>query len=166
MGDGKKLKEILDKKNMSISRLAKETGMNRQTIYSIVKRDSYIRYDFALRIANVLEIDVNEICEDNPYNEIGEKEILPHFSDNFNDILNNNRLKRYVTYQMLPLFSFFGLDKLPEVDRHLVNYYKLTENAREEVDKFIEFKLQTDEDPIHSNNIKSIKNFKKPKNTK
>ena len=33
MGDGKKLKEILDKKNMSISRLAKETGMNRQTIY-------------------------------------------------------------------------------------------------------------------------------------
>ena len=84
MGDGKKLKEILDKKNMSISRLAKETGMNRQTIYSIVKRDSYIRYDFALRMANVLEIDVNEICE---------KEILPLFSDNFNEVLNNNRLK-------------------------------------------------------------------------
>lgn len=93
MGDGKKLKEILDKKNMSISRLAKETGMNRQTIYSIVKRDSYIRYDFALRMANVLEIDVNEICEDNLYNEIGEKEILPLFSDNFNEVLNNNRLK-------------------------------------------------------------------------
>ena len=44
-------------------------------------------------MANVLEIDVNEICEDNLYNEIGEKEILPLFSDNFNEVLNNNRLK-------------------------------------------------------------------------
>lgn len=168
VGDGSKLKQILDDKNMTITRLAKETGMNQQTLYSIVKRDSYIRYDFALRIANVLEIDVNDICEDNPYKEIevGDKEILPSFPTELSGILDNNRLKRYVTGQMLPLFSFFGIDKMPEVDRHLVNYYRLTDEARHELDQYLEFMLQSKEDPEHANNIKSIKDFKAPKNKK
>ena len=49
MGDGKKLKEILDNKNTNI------------------QKDSNIRFDFALRLANELEIDVNEICAASPF---------------------------------------------------------------------------------------------------
>ena len=168
MGDGSKLKKILDEKGITITKLAKETGMNQQTLYSIVKRDSYIRYDFALRIANVLDIDVNDICEDNPYKEmeVGDKDTLPAFPNQLNNILDNNRLKRYVTVQMLPLFSFFFFFNMPDVDRHLVNYYRLTDEARKELDQYLEFMLQTKEDPEHVKNIKSIKDFKAPKKNK
>jgi len=69
-----------------------------------------------------------------------------------------------MTTQMLPLFSFFGLENLPKVDKHLVNYYRLTDDARNELDAYLEFMLQTKEDPEHTKNIKSIKDFKAPKN--
>ncbi|MBR0341683.1 MAG: helix-turn-helix transcriptional regulator, partial [Oscillospiraceae bacterium] len=54
MGDGKKLKSIIDERGITVTELARAVGMNQQTIYSIIKRDSKIRYDFALRIANEL----------------------------------------------------------------------------------------------------------------
>lgn len=67
---------------------------------------------------------------------------------------------------MLPLFSFFGIDKMPEVDLHLVNYYRLTDEARKELDQCFEFMLQSKENSEHVKNIKSIKDFKVPKNKK
>ena len=98
--------------------------------------------------------------------EVGDKDTLPAFPNQLNNILDNNRLKRYVTVQMLPLFSFFGIDNMPDVDRHLVNYYRLTDEARKELDQYLEFMLQTKEDPEHVKNIKSIKDFKAPKKNK
>ena len=62
MGDGKKLKEILDSKNTNVRQIAKATGISATTLYSIIQKDSNIRFDFALRLANELEIDVNEIA--------------------------------------------------------------------------------------------------------
>ncbi len=62
MGDGKKLKEILDSKGTNVRQIAKATGISATTLYSIIQKDSNIRFDFALRLANELEIDVNEIC--------------------------------------------------------------------------------------------------------
>lgn len=62
MGDGKKLKEILDSKNTNVRQIAKATGISATTLYSIIQKDSDIRLDFALRLANELEIDANEIC--------------------------------------------------------------------------------------------------------
>ncbi len=64
MGDGKRLKEILDKQGMSVRKLAKETSISPTTLYSIIQKDTGIRYDFALRISNVLNIDVDDICSD------------------------------------------------------------------------------------------------------
>ena len=58
MGDGKKLKSILDDRKMSVRQLAKNCNIAPTTLYSIIQRDTDIRYDFALRIANALDIPV------------------------------------------------------------------------------------------------------------
>ena len=51
MGDGKKLKEILDSKNTNVRQIAKATGISATTLYSIIQKDSNIRFDFALESA-------------------------------------------------------------------------------------------------------------------
>lgn len=74
MGDGKKLKECLDRKGISVRRVSKESGISATTLYSIIQRDSDIRLDFAFRLANVLGIDVNAICSTSPFSgEINEE---------------------------------------------------------------------------------------------
>lgn len=70
MGDGKKLKEYLDEKGTNVRRIAKETGISATTLYTIIQKDSNIRFDFALRLANALDIDVNEICSASPFSEL------------------------------------------------------------------------------------------------
>ena len=70
MGDGKKLKEYLDEKGTNVRRIAKETGISATTLYTIIQKDSNIRFDFALRLANALDIDVNEICSASPFSGV------------------------------------------------------------------------------------------------
>ena len=84
MGYGKNLKHALDDKGMTVRDLWRQTDISPTTIYSIIQRDSSVRYDFALRIANVLDIDIKLICKDNPF-EQGEE--LPAFPDNLNGLL-------------------------------------------------------------------------------
>ena len=67
MGDGKKLKEYLDEKGTNVRKISKATGISATTLYSIIQKDSNIRFDFALRLANELGIDVNEICSASPF---------------------------------------------------------------------------------------------------
>ena len=62
MGDCKNLKKYLDEKGTNVRKIAKATGISATTLYSIIQKDSNIRFDFALRLANELQIDVNEIC--------------------------------------------------------------------------------------------------------
>ena len=47
MGDGKKLKEYLDEKGTNVRRIAKETGISDTTLYTLIQKDSNIRFDFA-----------------------------------------------------------------------------------------------------------------------
>ena len=67
MGDGKNLKKYLDEKGTNVRKIAKATGISATTLYSIIQKDSNIRFDFALRLANELQIDVNEICSASPF---------------------------------------------------------------------------------------------------
>ena len=64
MGDGQRLKEILEQKGKSVRWVARETTISPTTIYSIIQKDTSIRFDFALRIANALGIEVSDICSD------------------------------------------------------------------------------------------------------
>lgn len=60
IGDGKKLKEILDSKCTNVRLIAKATRISATTLYSIIQKNSNIRFDFALRLANELEINMND----------------------------------------------------------------------------------------------------------
>lgn len=60
IGDGKKLKEILDSKCTNVRHIAKATRINTTALYSIIQKNSNIRFDFALRLANELEINMND----------------------------------------------------------------------------------------------------------
>lgn len=62
MGDGKKLKKFIDNKGTNVRKIAKETGISATTLYTIIQKNTNIRFDFALRLANALDIDVNKIC--------------------------------------------------------------------------------------------------------
>lgn len=60
VGDEKKLKEILDSKCTNVRQIAKATRISATTLYSIIQKNSNIRFDFALRLANELEINMND----------------------------------------------------------------------------------------------------------
>ena len=84
MGDCMKPKEILD-----------SNGTN-------------VRFDFALRLANEFEIDVNEICSASPFSgAITEEEIYP-LPNRLNGALDGNRVKTYLKNSMYPLMYLFG----------------------------------------------------------
>ena len=70
MGDGKNLKKYLDEKGTNVRKIAKATGISATTLYSIIQKDSNIRFDFALRLANELErrMECDPVLEPNqPY---------------------------------------------------------------------------------------------------
>ena len=67
MGDGKRLKEIIDAKGTNVRKVAKASGISGSTLYSIIQKDTNIRFDYALRLANEFDIDVNEICSASPF---------------------------------------------------------------------------------------------------
>ena len=67
MGYGANLKKILDEKGITIKDLSRKTGIAATTLYSIVQRDASVRYDSAIKIAGILDIPINAICKDNPY---------------------------------------------------------------------------------------------------
>ena len=84
MSYGARLKEILKEKNMSVKELSKKANINQSTLYTIIRRDTSIRYDHAIRIASILDIDVSEICKINPY-DVGET--LPKLISEFGGLL-------------------------------------------------------------------------------
>ena len=87
MGDCMKPKEILDSKGTNVRQIAKATGISATTLYSIIQKDSNIRFDFALRLANEFEIDVNEICSASPFSgAITEEEIYPTLPNGLTEI--------------------------------------------------------------------------------
>lgn len=160
MGDGKRLREILDEQGKSVRWLAKETNINSSTLFSIIRKDTSIRYDFALRIANTLNIEISDICSDkNMIEESWEDEnsiILPEFGGKVNDVLFGNRVKRYLKYTLYPLMTLFGIEMMPKVDEHLTNYYQLTDEGRNDVDQLINLLIMTKKDPERAKDVKSI----------
>ena len=157
MGDGRRLKEILDERNMSVRSVAKQAGISPTTLYTIVQNDTAIRFDFALRIANVLDIETSEICSKMPYEQNSGEEVLPKLPSGLDDMMDGNRIKRYLNNSLYPLMNYFGKDNLPMVDQHLTNYYMLHDEGRKEVDQFIDSLLKIKKDPERAKDVKNIK---------
>lgn len=160
MGDGKKLKEYLDLKGTNVRQIAKATGISATTLYTIIQKDSNIRFDFALRLANELEIDVKEICSSVPFSgELKEEEIYPTLPRGLNGALDSSRVKTYLKYSLYPLMHLFGKNAMPDVDNLLTSFYQLDDEARKEVVETIQFKLQYHKDPDREKQIKDIKKW-------
>lgn len=160
MGDGIKLKKYLDEKGTNVRQIAKATGISATTLYTIIQKDSNIRFDFALRLANELEIDVNEICSAVPFSgELKEKEIYPTLPNGLNGALDSSRVKTYLKNSMYPLMHLFGKNSMPDVDNLLTSFYQLDDEARKEVVETIQFKLQYHKDPERAEQIKQIKGW-------
>ena len=157
MGDGRRLKEILDERNMSVRSVAKQAGISPTTLYTIVQNDTAIRFDFALRIANVLDIETSEICSKMPYEQNTGEKVLPKLPSGLDDMMDGNRIKRYLNNSLYPLMNYFGKDNLPMVDQHLTNYYMLNDEGRKEVDQFIDSLLKIKKDPERAKDVKNIK---------
>ena len=93
MGYGQNLKEILDRKGMTVKELALKAKIALTTLYSIIQRDTAIRFDTALRIANILDIPIDSICKDNPYDDIETLPTLPSEHEKRNCIWLQNSSK-------------------------------------------------------------------------
>ena len=159
MGDGKKLKEIIDSKGTNVRQVAKAVGMNASTIYAIIKKDSHIRFDYALRLANELGIDVNEICSASPFSgEITEDEIYPSIKDS-KGFLDTSRVKSYLVNSLLPLMKLYGKNEMVSVDWLLTSFYKLDDEARFEIIKMVEAKLEFHTDPKRAKDVENIKSW-------
>lgn len=87
MGNGKNLKKILESKRISVKQLSRQTRIKPTTLYSIIQRDGTIRLDFAVRIADVLNIGIHEICNDNVI--LPKRPINPQLSDAATEIIEN-----------------------------------------------------------------------------
>ncbi len=160
MGDGANLKKILNEKGMNVRTLARKTGISPTTLYSLIQRDSNLRFDYALRIANELEIDVKEICEASPFSgTLKESEIYPTIPNDVYGLLDENRVKGYLKSSMFPLMLLFGKNHMPDVDNLLTSFYQLDDEARKEVVESIRFKLQYHKDPKRAEDIKQIKGW-------
>ena len=160
MGDGKNLKKYLDEKGTNVRKIAKATGISATTLYSIIQKDSNIRFDFALRLANELQIDVNKICSASPFSgTIKKGEIYPTLPDGLNGALDASRVKTYLKNSMYPLMYLFGKNSMPDVDNLLTSFYQLDDEARQEVVETIRLKLQYHRDPERAEQIKQIKGW-------
>ena len=160
MGDGIKLKQFLDEKNTNVRRIAKATGISATTLYSIIQKDSNIRFDYALRLANELDIDVNEICSSVPFSgDLKEDEIYPTLPGGLNGALDASRVKTYIKYSLYPLLHLYGKNSMPDVDHLLTSFYQLDDEARQEVIATIKLKMQFHKDPERAEQIKQIKGW-------
>ena len=159
MGDGKRLKEFLDSKGTNVRQIAKATGINGSTLYAIIQKDSNIRFDYALRLANELDIDVNEICSASPFSgELSEDEIYPTFKDKMG-LLDSSRVKTYLRGSLLPLMELYGKNCMPDVDNLLTSFYQLDDEARNEIIETIKLKLQYHRDSKRAEDVKNIKGW-------
>ena len=97
MGYGLNLKDAIENKGWTVAECARRAGISRQSLYTIIRRDTSVRYDHAIRLASVLGIDVNTICKENPYdNGIVEPGLL----DTYNGILDNSNKNSYIKNRM------------------------------------------------------------------
>ncbi|MBR5648847.1 helix-turn-helix domain-containing protein [Pseudobutyrivibrio sp.] len=159
MGDGKNLKELIDAKGTNVRQLAKASGLKASTLYSIIQKDTNIRFDYALRIANELGVDVNEVCSASPFSgELKEDEIYMTVKDH-TGLLDKSRVKDYLLYSMYPLMMLYGKNAMPDVDNLLTSFYQLDDEARNEIVDTIKVKLQYHRDQNRAEEIKNIKKW-------
>ena len=153
MGYGKNLKNILDEKHMTVKALSRKAGISATTLYSVITRDSSVRYDHALRIANVLGISTDLICKENP---LTEGETLPEMLPEAGGLLTDTNKKSYIKHRTTDLLMLFDYSELPTVDQLLSNYYVLDDQSREYIFDTLSTALKKHTDPERQKKLKKV----------
>lgn len=96
MGQGKKLQSLLKELNMSVAKLANETGISSNTLYAIIKRDSNINADTLSKVANALQLSIDslgQLLTDESSNEDTDESTTHYLDIKFDDtIIEVNKL--------------------------------------------------------------------------
>lgn len=129
MGYGKNLKDALDAKNMSVKELARRAGISPTTLYSVIKRDTAVRFDHALRIAGVLGIDVDLICKNNPYQE-ETTEVLPEMLPNYLAVTDKLNRKTYIENRLGKVLMLVDYEDMPKVDELVADFIQMDDEGR------------------------------------
>ncbi len=76
MGVGKRIKEILERKNMTVASLSESTGIPSTTLYSMIKRDKDDeKFDTLMKIGKAINVSLAEL--------VGEGNMV-HYVDDVN----------------------------------------------------------------------------------
>lgn len=153
MGYGKNLKKMLDEKGMTVKELAKKAGIAPTTLYSIIQRDTAIRFDTALKISHILNIPINSICKDNPYDT---GETLPTLPSDNERLMINLQKKAYFSDRTLKLVEIFDYTELPHVDQLIADFFVLDDDTRSELFEYLNILKKNHTDPCRQKILKGI----------
>ena len=153
MGYGINLKRILDEKHMSVKELSRRAGISATTLYSVIARDSSVRYDHALRIANILGIDTDLICKENP---LSEGDILPELLSEAGGKLTSINKKSYIRNRTTDILMLYDYSDLPQVDQLLANYFILDDQSREYIFEILSSATKKHTDADRKKKLKNI----------
>ena len=153
MGYGKNLQDAIKNSGMSVRHVANLAGISADTLYSIIRRDSSVRFDHALRLSNVLGIDVAEICKDNPYQE---GEVLPEKLSELGGLTTKLNKSTYIKNRTAPLLMLFDYAEMAKVDQLISKFYKLDDEGRETVFRVLSALELTNTDKDRRKKLKEI----------
>ena len=153
MGYGKNLKDILDYKGMTVKELAKKAGIAPTTLYSIIQRDTAIRFDTALKISNILDIPINSICKDTPYDS---GETLPKLPSDKEMLMTKLQKKAYFSDRTLKLVEMFDYTELPKVDQLIADFFVLNDVARSDLFEYLMIMKKNHSDSNRQNTLKNL----------
>jgi transcriptional regulator with XRE-family HTH domain len=130
VGDGKKLKQILLEKNFTVKALSKASGVKQTTLYSIIQKDSNIRLDYGYNLANVLGVDVSDICSTAPLKGELSECIELMMPENFGDTIFKSRVRTYLKESMIPLVELNGPEHMEGLDNIIRIYSQLSNDGK------------------------------------
>ena len=130
MGYGKNLKAAIDRKGWTVSKVAKEAQINQQTLYTIIRRDSSVRFDYAVRLASVLGIDINSITANNPYDV---EEYEPKLLNTHGELSDKINKKSYQKNRMGIELDLFDYKDQPILHELITKFYILDDEGRRQV---------------------------------
>lgn len=151
MGYGKNLANAITSRGWSVAETARRSGVNANTIHTTIRRDSSMRYDLALRLSNILDIDIKLICRENPYSQ-AEKGSLSE-TDGLLSALNTNSALKNRMSQILNLYSY---SDYPLLDQILTQFYILDEEGRRQILDSLEVQIKRHTDPQYEKKLKQI----------
>lgn len=130
MGYGINLKDAIENKGWTVAECARRAGISRQSLYTIIRRDSSVRYDHAVRLASVLGIDVNTICKENPYND---GVVEPGLLNTYNGTLDKFNKNSYIKNRMKIELELFEYKDTPIIHELLTKFFILDDEGRRQV---------------------------------